>query len=71
MNRTSFVATALVALIGFTSAAPAMANDVRIEQYGWSNSAGGQQEGYSNRIRTYQNGSYNRIVGRQNGRHNL
>jgi hypothetical protein len=71
MIRTSFVAIALSALVGFTATAPAMANDVRIEQYGWSNSAGGAQEGYGNRIRTYQNGGYNRIVGHQYGRHNL
>ncbi|MGV1819852.1 LuxR C-terminal-related transcriptional regulator [Agrobacterium sp. CG160-95] len=58
MIRTSFVAIALSALVGFTATAPAMANDVRIEQYGWSNSAGGAQEGYGNRIRTYQNGGY-------------
>lgn len=71
MIRKSFIASALVALVGLAAAAPAMANDVRIEQYGWSNSAGGAQEGYGNRIRTYQNGGYNRIVGHQYGRHNL
>ncbi len=62
MFRTSLIATALVALVGMNVAAPAMANDVRIEQYGWGNSAGGAQQGYWNRIRTYQNGDYNRLV---------
>ena len=71
MIRKSFIASALVALVGIAAAAPAMANDVRIEQYGWSNSAGGAQEGYGNRIRTYQNGGYNRIVGHQYGHRNL
>lgn len=46
MIRNSFIATALAALVGITTAAPAMANDVRIEQYGWSNSAGGAQNGF-------------------------
>lgn len=36
MIRKSFIASALVALVGIAAAAPAMANDVRIEQYGWS-----------------------------------
>jgi minor curlin subunit len=63
-----FIATALV---GFTIIAPAMANDVRIEQYGWSNSSGGAQNGYRNRIRVYQDGSYNRMNSRQYGRDNL
>lgn len=50
MIRKSFIASALVVLVGIAATAPAMANDVRIEQYGWSNSAGGAQEGYGNRI---------------------
>ncbi|MDR6590858.1 curlin [Agrobacterium tumefaciens] len=59
MIRKSFIASALVALVGIAAAAPAMANDVRIEQYGWSNSAGGAQEGHDNYGSTYQNGSRN------------
>ncbi|MER8766395.1 curlin, partial [Mesorhizobium sp. M0968] len=71
MIRNSFIATALAALVGITAAAPAMANDVRIEQYGWSNSAGGAQNGFKNRIRVYQNGRFNKVIGQQRGRHNL
>ncbi len=71
MIRISFIATTLAALVGITAAAPAMANDVSIEQYGWSNSAGGAQNGFKNRIRVYQDGRFNTVIGQQHGRHNL
>ncbi len=67
MIRKSFIASALVALVGFAAAAPAMANDVRIEQYGWivghqygrHNLSAVGQEGHDNYGSTYQNGSRN------------
>ena len=63
MTPKSFATLALAALLGATAAVPAMANDVRIEQYGWANSAGGSQHGGRNRIRVYQNGGHNGMTG--------
>ena len=65
------LASALVVLAGLTAVTPASANDVRFDQYGWSNSAGGSQQGYRNRIRVHQDGRYNRSLSEQRGSNNL
>ena len=51
MTRNIFIATAIAALIGL-SAAPAMANSLSIQQFGFGNAAGGGQVGFANQIRS-------------------
>ncbi|TGS03268.1 hypothetical protein EN852_035880 [Mesorhizobium sp. M2E.F.Ca.ET.209.01.1.1] len=71
MTRTSIIATAFAALVGVTAVAPAMGNDVNLEQYGWRNSAGGAQHGYRNRVHFHQDGRFNTAIGQQYGHRNL
>ena len=58
--------SALALLIGF-SAAPALANGVQIQQYGWGNAAGGAQAGWKNKVGIHQNGWLNGAAAHQKG----
>ena len=69
MKRT-IITTAIAAMIA-VSAAPTMANDVFINQYGYSNSSGGSQTGWYNRFGLQQRGSWNTGLSRQNGNRNI
>ena len=70
MTRKFFISTAIASAIAFASA-PAMANQVHIDQFGFGNAAGGAQAGVNNTIGVFQDGIFNNSISQQTGVGNL
>ncbi|MEL6948170.1 MAG: curlin [Pseudomonadota bacterium] len=69
MKRTSIISAIIVAATAF--AAPASANDVFIDQFGFGNSAGGGQNGVGNDLVILQEGVNSTSIITQDGFGNL
>ncbi|MBO6722786.1 MAG: curlin, partial [Roseitalea sp.] len=68
MSRKLIIAASLAIASAF--AAPAMANDVTIDQFGFGNSAGGGQTGWNNKLGVFQDGVFNNTIIEQFGSNN-